>query len=231
MNHELVEFRIKVQPSPETSGHEVCLLADGEDLIERFSSDMIGLDPDDLLVEPCPLRAQETPHTATIGRCTCGEIGCGSVEVEVRRELDLVTWRTLYSNAPVKVRFVASQYDTEVERALRDFGWETPDRTAARLIAKAIDKTVLEDNGLFFSWASGRCEDGMMTVALLLNPGPYQVLVKIPWDGKSVESIVDRFRLLLQESPESWPNVECYPQAQGLGKPPVVGPGWRGWVP
>jgi hypothetical protein len=84
MNHELVEFRIKVQPSPETSGHEVCLLADGENLIERFSSDMIGLDPDDLLVEPCPLRAQETPHTATIGRCTCGGIGCGSVEVAMR---------------------------------------------------------------------------------------------------------------------------------------------------
>src|SRR5258708_907517 len=106
MNHERFQFRIEVQQSPETSGHEVCLLADGENLIERFSSDMIGLDPDDLLVEPCPMRAQESPHTATIGRCNCGDIGCGSVEVEVRRELDLVTWQTLYSNVPMKVHFL-----------------------------------------------------------------------------------------------------------------------------
>jgi hypothetical protein len=229
MSHTLAEFLIRVLPSPETDDFEVCLLADGENLIERFSSNMIGLDPGDLLVEPCTLRAQRTPHTATIGRCNCGVIGCGSVQVDIRRNQDFVTLQAL--NSVGEIGFLAAQYDAEVERALGDFSWETPDRTAARLIAKTIDRTVLEEKGLAFSWASGRFDEGMMTVAFVLNPGPYQVLVKIPWDGKSVESIVDRFRLLLRKSPESWPNVECYPQVQGLGPPPVGGPGWRGWVP
>jgi hypothetical protein len=67
----------------------------------------------------------------------------------------------------------------------------------------------------------------MMTVALMLSPGPYQVLVNLPWDGKSVENIVDQFALLLRVEPASWPEVEWYPQAQQLGPPPFEGAGWR----
>ena len=48
---ECVEFRIEVRPSPETNDHEVQLLADGKSLIDRFSSGLIGLDPDDLLTD------------------------------------------------------------------------------------------------------------------------------------------------------------------------------------
>jgi hypothetical protein len=81
-----VEFRISVRPSPETNDHEVVLLAGGENLIDRFSKKMMGLDPDQLLVEPCPLHANEIARIATIGRCGCGEVGCGSVEVEIGRE-------------------------------------------------------------------------------------------------------------------------------------------------
>ncbi|MGB6025537.1 MAG: hypothetical protein WBG40_10070, partial [Candidatus Sulfotelmatobacter sp.] len=65
---------------------------------------------------------------------------------------------------------------------------------------------------------------------LMLSPGPYQVLVNLPWDGKSVENIVEQFASLLRIEPASWPEVEWYPQAQQLGPPPFEGAGWRtGW--
>jgi hypothetical protein len=220
-----LEFRISVRPSPETNDHEVVLLGAGENLIDRFSKKMMGLDPDHLLVEPCPLRANEIARIVTIGRCGCGEVGCGSVEVEISREQAAVKWRSLSS--PLEVQFDVSQYDAEVERALQDHRWETPDRMAARLIRAAVDKTALGSRGFIFSWASGRCREGMMTVALMLSPGPYQVLVNLPWDGKSVENIVDQFALLLRVEPASWPEVEWYPQAQQLGPPPFEGAGWR----
>ena len=47
-------LRISVRPSPETNDHEVLLRSEEGDLLERFG-DGIGLDPDDILVEPCPL--------------------------------------------------------------------------------------------------------------------------------------------------------------------------------
>lgn len=221
----LREFRIEVRSSPETNDHEVRLLADGEDLIQHFCPDMMGLDPSDLLVEPCPLRVEMNSHTALIGRCSCGVVGCGGVGVKIHRDHDQVVWQALQSDA--KVQFRASQYEAEIERALRDCSWETPERTAARLIAKGVDRKALERNGFLFDWASGRCRQGFMTVSLTLNPGPYQVLVNLPWDEKEVDDIVARFELRLAENPESWQGIECIPRAQNLGPPPIRGIGWR----
>jgi hypothetical protein len=74
---KLTTLHIEVRPSRETRDHEVCLLGNGEDLIHSFSPEMMGMDPEDLLVEPCRLRAENVSHTATIGRCCCGMAGCG----------------------------------------------------------------------------------------------------------------------------------------------------------
>ena len=216
---ELVELRITVRPSPETNDHEVCLTAEGESLIGHFSDGLIGMDPDDLLSDPCPLRAEDSSRRVVIGRCSCGIVGCGSVEIEIRRDHDEVIW--MAGDSSRQVRFRAAQYDAEVERALLDHTWETPDRTAARLIALAVDRTALRQKGFELSWVSGRCRDGMMKAALILTPGPYQVLVGVPWNGKDIEVIVERFKRVLSESPEKWPNVQCNPQAGGLGPPPI----------
>lgn len=223
---ECVELRIEVRPSPETNDHEVRLLGNGESLVDRLSSGLIGLDPDDLLTyTTCPLRAESESHRATIGRCSCGIIGCGSVEVEIRREHDQVVWMAMDSS--LQVRFLAAQYDGEVERALQDRTWETPERTAARLISQAVDRAALAQRGFEFSWASGRCRNGLMTVSLVLTPGPYQVLISVPWDGENIEGVVAQFREILSQPPETWAKVECNPQVRGLGPPSITGPGWN----
>ena len=220
-----IQLRIEVRPSPETNDHEVCLLGDGESLVDRFSSGLIGLDPEDLFTDPCPLRAENNPRRVTVGRCSCGIVGCGSVEVDIRRDHDEVIWTALDSSK--QVHFLAVQYDGEVERALHDHTWETPDRTASRLISQAVNRTLLVRRGFEFSWASGRCREGMMTVSLFLAPGPYQVLINVPWDGKDIEGIITTFKAILAEPPETWLNVECNPQVRGLGPPPIMGPGWN----
>lgn len=113
-----VELRITVRPSPKHD-HEVCLEAGGESLIDRFSGGLVGLDPDDLLTDPCPLRAEDFVHRVVIGRCSsCGEVGCDSVEIEIRRDHDEIIW--MGGDSLQQVRFRAIQYDREVARALRD---------------------------------------------------------------------------------------------------------------
>jgi hypothetical protein len=116
----------------------VQLLADGKSLVDRFSSGLIGLDPDDLLADPCPLRAENSSRPVIIGRCSCGIVGCGSVEVEIRTDHHHVIWMSMDSSQ--QVCFLAAQYDAEVDRALQDHSWETPERKAARLICQAVDR-------------------------------------------------------------------------------------------
>jgi len=222
---ELEKLEISVRPSPETNDHEVLLRTDQGDLIERFASEMIGLDPDDILVEPCPLLTDDEPKTATIGRCDCGVIGCGSVEVSITRVGKTITWTT--KNRPTGVAFDAVQYQQEVRRALADFSWETPDRTAARAISTSVDRAVLAKSGLDFTWASGRIAPNTMTVCLALDEGQYQLLVSIPWSGETPADIADRSCQLLLTAPQSWEQVRWFPQRQGLGVPRLAGSGWR----
>jgi hypothetical protein len=217
-------FAIRVRPSPETNDHEVCLMADGEDLVARLGSALMGLDPDDLLVEPCPLAVDGTPRTVTVGRCECGVTGCDSVAVVISREGEVVTWSS--TDGATRVRFDARQYSAEVARALGDFSWETQDRTAARLIARGMDRQALAAMGLRFIWASGRVEPRQMTVSLDLD-GAYQVLVHVPWDaGRSAEEVAADVLAHFRLPPQHWGRVIWYPQRQAIGVPALAGPGW-----
>jgi hypothetical protein len=226
MSEDRVPLQILVRPSPQTNDHEVVLLGGGQDLVARFGVGAMGLDPDDLLVEPCPLIAKGSDE-CLIGRCDCGVIGCGDVRVRIVFGDDVVSWSGVYvERAPV--HFDLKAYEIEVGRALHDHSWETPDRTVSRLIASGVDREVLARAGLKFSWASGRSNPGSMTVALWLEPGPYQVLVHAPWSevdppGATAGAIVD----MLAEAPSSWQTVVWFPQAKDLRAPALAGAGWR----
>jgi hypothetical protein len=213
---------IVVRPSAETNDHQVCLLSYGEDLLERFSDAMIGLDPDD--IEPCSLLAGEIPRVVTIGRCGCGVIGCGSVEVTIAADGGVVTWTAPGRQAGA--RFDAATYAGEVNRALGDFTWETPDRTAARLISQSVDRQYLARAGLRFMWASGRIAERTMTISLDLEQGAYQVLVQAPWLDETPAVIAESCLLLLREDPRTWKGIRWSRQANGIGPPKIAGPGW-----
>lgn len=216
-------FRIEIRPSPNTNDHEVRFFGDGEDLIAHYWNDMIGLDPDDILVRPCPVQSAAEAHRATVARCNCGVKGCGSIEVDVARSQGNVEWTWGSPISPEKLTFLANSYDEEVERALTDTSWETPDRTAARLLAGMVDRQRLSLHGLSFCWASGRLRKGTFSVSLTLEPGPYQLLVHLPWNAESPERIARKCAELLAQQPTIWAQVEWFPQQSELGPPLVVG--------
>lgn len=218
-------LNIKIVPSPETNDHEVLLFGNGHDIIRSMDKGMMGLDPDDILQEPSSLHSSQTPHMTTIARCTCGVIGCGSIEAEVKMLADVVVWTVKHYSK--EFRFDARQYEAELKRAISDTSWETPDRTAARLIRALVDRGTLAANRFQFSWASGRVRDGRMTIALRLDPGPYQVLVHSSWGGRDPEGIAKTLCRTLLQQPSTWSDVEYYPQGESKGAPLLAGPGWR----
>lgn len=231
-NTQFQILRIIVAPSPESGDHQVRFLIDGQDVLARYWIDMIGMDPSEILIEPCPLVAGAVATAATIARCICGIAGCDSRSVDITEDGEAVIWHIL---RPSKGRFAFERaaYRREIERALRDTSWETPDRTAARLIAAALPRDVLAAHGFAFDWAWGRAEDGEFTISLRLEPGPYQILVRLPWNGEEPPALAEKAARLLAHDPRTWRGVEWNLQCPNPspGAPALAGPGWSQWLP
>src|SRR3990172_11354240 len=149
---------------------------------------MIGLHPADVLLAD-RLLPDDGQKQVTIARCECGEVGCGSVSAVLSRRAGSVLWRIQTGHDDVAVSFEAAAYEREVRRALADTSWETPDRTAARLLAPLVDREALTPYHLTFCWSSGRIRANTFSASLLLQPGPFQLLVHLPWRDASPTEI------------------------------------------
>jgi len=176
-------LRIQIALSVDTNDHEVKLLVDGNDVFRRLQG--MGLDPDDCAL-PAALMPAATPRTTIIGRCDCGVRGCGDIDVRISLEEERIVWEL----AGEQFCFVAADYIAELERAGSDLSWETPDRSAGRLVRCGIEqvRTQLADHGLTFHWASGRVQAGSFT-ASIESAQESQILIHIPWTDESPEQI------------------------------------------
>jgi hypothetical protein len=143
----------------------------------------IGRDPHHLLLPDNLLVATEEPRDVVIATCECGEYGCGRTDVTIVREADTVRWKWLYEK-PMKddVVFDAQAYDREVERIGRDFSWETPDRTAARLVFAGL-------TGRKVAWASADREHPERFQVCVENAHGREVVEHFHWEGRSPQEL------------------------------------------
>jgi hypothetical protein len=178
-------LRIEIVPSPDTDDHAVRLLVDEVDVLAQHRA--IGLDPDDFFVPTPALEAAAAPISRPIGRCTCGVRGCGDIEAVIGTDGADVVWDI----GAMAYRFDARAYGAELERARLDRTWETPDRTAARLVREGLGplRRRLDEHGLRFDWASGRVEPGRFTVSLSRREPYAQVLIHVDWSGEAPAAI------------------------------------------
>jgi hypothetical protein len=149
------------------------------------------MDPYDVIIPTNLLVASPEPHTVPIARCDCGFYDCGSTDITITRRGDLVHWDWLYI-APINrgVSFNAADYDREITRIASDHSWETPARTAGRLILAEIDRKHLSNYGLAPHWVSHddyRHPEQFRVALWRVNE--YQVFVDTPWLGRSPEQL------------------------------------------
>lgn len=163
--------------SPETNDHQLRPYVDGDDWL---AGDQLGLDPPKFLRQPA-LRAE---GELIVGRCACGVIGCDDRTVIVERSSHVVIWR---SESGRDLRFLQTDYDTEVERAANDFTWEPAGRTAERLVDNALLGKVTSD-GYAFRWSSTRIRPDTLT--LCFEQQGDQRLVHLAWNGKADDTVV-----------------------------------------
>jgi hypothetical protein len=221
-------LRLTIVPARESNDHQVRPVVDDEDLIGRRWPDMVGLDPDAILLDlERLLGTGGARRPVTIARCSCGEVGCGSQELEIARQEGSVVWRL----GGETLRFDAPAYDAEVRRAAADTSWETADRTAGRLVREEVTRRKLDARlrkaGMRFEWASGRVQPHVLTASLQLTGDREEhVLVHVPWREQEPPAVIAASLVaLLARPPAEW-QAEIWLQ-RSAPLPPMAGPGWR----
>jgi hypothetical protein len=131
-----VRVRTPTGPAPVVA--EARVLVDGQDMVATWFPEGFGEDPDVLLGAQGPLQATMSPRRVMIGLPECEPGCCGSLEVRIRRDGDDVVWdrwATPYVDraSAGEIRFDASDYAAELDRADRERGWEWSGRTVVRL--------------------------------------------------------------------------------------------------
>lgn len=122
---ECVELRIEVRASPETNEHEVRLLADGKSLVDRFSSGLIDLDPDDLLSVPSPLRSESSSRAVIIGRSSCDGLLNRCAQTGLRNPMDAIFYRALqmyFASGATMCKYSFLWYTGEIPQILLHSG-------------------------------------------------------------------------------------------------------------
>jgi hypothetical protein len=100
--------RLDVEYRERHDGHvwlpSVVLLVDDSDVLATFGSgDYIGLAPIDLASQSALIDPTTEPCEVLLGRCSCGEAGCGAVVARCYRLRDGVVWDLFDSGNPPPV--------------------------------------------------------------------------------------------------------------------------------
>ncbi|MCL3836333.1 hypothetical protein [Aeromicrobium duanguangcaii] len=152
-------LRLSVEPAPESvGGFEIQVFVNDVEMTAAGAG--MGMDPYDLLIPKNRFIAEDSSHRIPIARCECGTYGCGVTDVSILRDDGKVHW-DWHEEVPMSrgVTFAAVEYDSEVARVAADRSWETPDRTAGRLVLADADRDVLAVNDLEFGWVANDHRD------------------------------------------------------------------------
>ncbi|MBF6174181.1 hypothetical protein IU476_22185 [Nocardia blacklockiae] len=146
MNSLRIEISVSSEPG---AGSETVVnaavhpIVDGRNVIADAFDAGPGHAPERLLPPHGPLHTGEEPHEVELAEADCTWGCCGALCVTIRRVGDQVVWdgwRNRNGPAPdlPAFRFDADQYNAEIARAEKDYSWEWPARTLARLLSERL---------------------------------------------------------------------------------------------
>jgi hypothetical protein len=219
-------FRLAIAPvdADAGGGFQVEIYVNDVEVTSRGAG--LGMDPYDVLVPVNRFVARDQPQLVPVARCGCGVYGCGMTDASITRQAGQVVWNW-EAEVPMTraVVFDAREYDREVHRAGEDHSWETPDRTAGRLILSSIGIADLPD-GLRFDWVGNDWRDSTRFEVCLQIPGTHQIFVSFEWGEKSPEVLASEVRrMLTTRPPDQWPAAWHSTEPQG-GPPALAGSSW-----
>ena len=220
-------LRLEIAPAQSGAGDtfELKVFINGNDVLGEAA---LGLDPFDVIVPTNHLIARPQPHTARIGRCTCGDYECRPIDVTITRDGPQVHWDWL-KNKPMdqRVTFAWSQYAGEISRVASDVAWETPERTAGRLVLAGADRAGLRRQGIELQAAHNDWRDPGVFLVLLVIDSAFEAEVELPWAGRTPEQLAWEMCALLSLRPQDWTVHWFARHRSSIVNPRMAGPGWK----
>lgn len=221
-------LRLSVVAAPEdVGGFEVQVFVNDVEMTAAGAG--MGMDPYEVLIPDNRFIATETSHRIPFARCECGTYGCGVTDVTILRDedADVVHW-DWHEEVPMNrgVTFRAAEYDAQVDRVARDLAWETPDRTAGRLILQSADRGDLARSHLEFGWVANDYRDPSQFCVCLTYAESHQIFLYTPWGGRSPQELAKDVVHVLSQRPKSW-DAEWLSMKQGGSRPAIAGRSWR----
>ena len=181
----------------------------------------MGMDPYDVLVPSNRFAADDAPQTIPVARCTCGVYGCGSTDVQISKVPSGIQWEwrieVPMDRSPI---FEPAAYEREIERVAQDHSWETPVRTAGRLVLTSIDNEELPA-GLRFDWVANNWRRPESFQVCLRNGSSHQIFIDVDWVNRSPEELSKEVRrLLVDTDPKEW--TATWSSIQRSDSPPTM---------
>jgi hypothetical protein len=195
-------LRLEVAPAESGSGDtfELKIFINGADVLP---DEGLGMDPFNVIIPTNHLLATAKPHITWIGRCACGDYGCRPTDVTIIRDGLLVHWDWL-KHQPMnrRVSFDAAEYTAEVKRVASDFSWESPERTAGRLVLAGADRAALRRRGIKLRAAYNDWRNEGIFLALLQIDGAFEAELELPWAGRAPDELARHMCALLSQRPQ-----------------------------
>jgi hypothetical protein len=189
----------------------------------------MGMDPFHVLIPENRLSASTDVTNAPIARCECGEYGCGSSDVAIARDGNVVHW-DWHGDVPLDhgVSCDADEYDAEVARIGSDRSWERPEDTTARIVLQQADRELLAVNGLKLSWAVKDYRDpGKFMVSLMTADTAYQIFLRFDAEGLTPEQLAANVVEALARAPKWWQATFSSTRPKVSKRPPMSSRRWR----
>lgn len=219
-------LRLSVEPAPEcVGGFEIQVFVNEVEMTAAGAG--MGMDPYDVLIPKNRFIAEGNSHRIPIARCGCGTYGCGVTDVSILRDDGKVHW-DWHEEVPMNrgATFAAVDYDAEVARVAADRSWETPDRTAGRLVLANADRDVLAINDLEFGWVANDHRDPSRFCVCLTYAENYQVFLYTTWSDRGPSDLASDVVRRLKTPPNSW-DAEWFSMIRGGTAPAIAGRSWR----
>lgn len=187
----------------------------------------LGMDPYDVLVPTNRFLPAEHPKSIPVARCGCGVYGCGVTDVRITKTAEGIEWNWEVEKPMNRsVYFNEAEYLAELERISGDHSWETPVRTAGRLVLSSVRDEELPAD-LRFDWVANNWRRPDAFQVCLRHQDRHQIFIDFDWDGRSPEQLASAVRHeLTTTAPDTW-DAEWSAIQRSDVPPPMAGAGWR----